>query len=86
MKEITMNEPFGLAIEGNWLYVCDGGIVVFDIADPADPERVDIVPVTDAHDIILNYPYMLVATSTSFELYNYSDPENIHFISTLALN
>lgn len=85
-KEITMNEPFGLAVEGSWLYVCDGGIVVFDITNPADPVRKYVVQVTDPHDIILNYPYMLVATSTSFELYNYSDPLNIHFISTLALN
>jgi len=86
MKEITMDEPFGLAVEGNWLYVCDGGIVVFDITDPANPDRIDLVQVNDPHDIILNYPYMLVATSTSFELYNYSNPLNIHFISTLALN
>jgi hypothetical protein len=84
-KEITMDEPFGLAVEGNWLYVCDGGIVVFNITNPANPVRKDIVPVTDPHDIILNYPYMLIATSTSFELYNYSDPLNIHFVSTLAL-
>ena len=85
-NEITMNEPFGLAVEGNWLYVCDRGIVVFDITDPANPVRNGTVLVNDPHDIILNYPYMLVATSTSFELYNYSDPDNIHFVSTLSLN
>jgi len=85
-KEIIMDEPFGLAVEGNWLYVCDNGIVVFDITDPSDPIRKELVPVTNPHDIILNYPYMLVATSTSFELYNYADPLNIHFISTLVLN
>jgi len=85
-NEIVMDEPFGLAAEGNWLYVCDGGIVVFDITDPASPIRKDLVQVDNAHDIILNYPYMLVATSTSFELYNYSDPMNIHFVSTLALD
>jgi len=85
-NEITMDEPFGLAVEGNWLYVCDHGIVVFDITDPANPVRMELVAVNDPHDIILNYPYMLVATSSSFELYNYADPTNIHFVSTLALN
>jgi hypothetical protein len=85
-NEITMNEPFGLAVEGNWLYVCDGGIAVYDITNPANPVRKGTVMVNDPHDIILNYPYMLIATNTSFELYNYSDPNNIHFVSTLALN
>ena len=85
-NEIVMNEPFGLAVEGTWLYVCDNGIVVFDITDPSSPVQKDIVPVTDAHDIVLNYPYMLVATGSAFQLYNYSDPMNIRFVSTLALN
>jgi len=87
-KEITMGEPYGLAVEGSWLFVCDavnGGILVFDITDPADPVEKSTANVIEPRDIILNYPYMLVATNTSFELYNYSDPLNIHFVSTFEL-
>jgi len=85
-NEIIMDEPFGLAIEDYWLYVCDkSGIVVFDITDPTTPIRKATAAVIDPHDIILNYPHMLVATASSFELYNYSDPLNIEFVSTFAL-
>ena len=88
VKSLPMQAPYGLGVEGNWLYVCDpleGGIVVFDISDPEDPIKRVVTPVIEPHDIILNFPYMLVATATTFELYNYSDPLNISFVSTFAL-
>jgi len=86
---INMNQPYGLAVQGNWLYVCDpgkGGIVVFDITNPASPVKVAVAQVTEPRDIILMFPYMVVSTSSKFELYNYSDPMNIYLISTLVIS
>jgi hypothetical protein len=89
VKQIMMAQPYGLAVEGNWLYVCDpgkGGIVVYDISNPADPQQMNITSVTEPRDIITFYPYMIVSTTTKFEIYNYADPLNIYFVSSLALS
>lgn len=89
VKSINMNHPYGLAVEGNWLYVCDpgqGGIVVYNISNPANPVEMTITSVTEPRDIILMYPYMIVSTTNSFQIYNYSDPMNIYSLGTLIIS
>lgn len=89
VKSIIMDHPYGLAVEGNWLYVCDpgqGGIVVYNISNPANPVEMTVAAVTEPRDIILMYPYMIVSTTTSFQIYNYSDPMNIYSLGTLIIS
>ncbi len=89
VEEINMVEPYGLAVEGNWLYVCDpgrGGVVVYDISNPSNPVQKTVTHVNEPRDIITIYPYMIIATDTKFELYNYADPLNMYLISTLVLS
>lgn len=89
VKNIDMENPYGLAIEGDWLLVCDpgkGGIVVYNISNPANPTEMTVAQVTEPRDIILMYPYMVVSTNSKFELYNYSDPLNIYHISSLIIS
>lgn len=89
VKSIIMDHPYGLAVEGNWLYVCDpgqGGIVVYNIANPANPIEMTITSVTEPRDIILMYPYMIVSTANSFQIYNYSNPLNIYSLGTLIIS
>lgn len=87
-NQLSLSGPYGLAIENHNLFVCDplqGGIIVFDITDPIHPEQHAIATVSEPRDLILNYPYMLVATENTFELFNYADPLNIHHVSTFDL-
>lgn len=89
ITDILMDQPYGLAVQGNWLYVCDpgkGGIVVYDITNPANPVEMAIATVEEPRDIILMYPYMVVSTNSTFDLYNYSDPLNIYLISSLIIS
>jgi len=89
VKNIPMGEPYGLAVENTWLFVCDedkGGVVVYDITNPADPIQKAITSVNEPRDIILMHPYMVVSTKTKFELYNYADPLNMYFVSSLILH
>ena len=88
VEQIQMEEPYGLAVEGQWLFVCDpgrGGIVVYDVTSPASPDEKTLTPLAEPRDIILMYPYMVVSTQNGFELYNYSDPLQMEYVSTLTL-
>lgn len=87
VKSIEMTSPYGLAVEGNYLYVCDSedGVVIFDISNPANPVFYNVLPVVNPRDIILKNPFMIVSTQTSFEMYNYANAANIYHVSTLQL-
>jgi len=85
-KEISMNSPFGLAVEGNWLFVCDGGILVYDVTDPANPVEAAFTVCPEARDIITMYPYMVVSTKTEFKIFNYADPLYMYELGSLTLN
>lgn len=82
-----MTSPYGLAIEGNYLYVCDSeeGVIVYNNANPESPQAMSTIPVANSRDIILNFPYMIISTQTSFEMYNYQNVNNIYHVSTFQL-
>ncbi|MDR1763072.1 MAG: hypothetical protein LBR64_03850 [Dysgonamonadaceae bacterium] len=48
--------PKGLGLYGNRLYICDGGLKVYDVTSPANPVWIDdssyITELTDAYDVI----------------------------------
>jgi hypothetical protein len=89
LNSITMEQPYGLAIENNWLFVCDegkGGVVIFDVSDPANPIEKEVIKLEQPRDIILTYPYMIISSKTSFKIYNYSNVLSTTYVSTFQLN
>lgn len=84
VSETDLEEPYGIAAEGNWLFVCDNniGVMVFDISNPEFPIFSHEIPIANTRDVILNYPYMLVSSLSNVQLYNYSDIHNITLVST----
>ncbi len=88
LNAISLSEPYGLAVEESWLFVCDagkGGIIVYDTTNKKEPEEKGIIMIPDPRDIILNYPYMIVSTKTDYQLFNYSQPLQTHYLSTFSL-
>lgn len=89
LTDIPMEQPYGLAVENKWLFVCDAGkkgVVVFDISDPKNPLEKDIIPIEEPRDLILTYPYMIISSKTAFKLYNYTNVLEATYVSTLELN
>ena len=59
---VTAINPRGLALAGDHLYCADGvgGLRIFDVSGDV-PELVSNVPMFDAHDVFVQWPYAYVA-------------------------
>ncbi|HRG58206.1 MAG TPA: hypothetical protein PK323_04565 [Bacteroidia bacterium] len=89
INSISMEQPYGLAGENNWLFVCDegkNGVVIFDISDPSNPVEKGLIEMEQPRDIILTYPYMIISSKTSFKIFNYSNVLQTTYVSTFELN
>ncbi len=89
LTSVGMSQPYGLAVEDNWLFVCDEGkegVVVFDVTDPSNPIEKGKINIEQPRDIILAYPYMIISSKTSFKIYNYSNVLEATYISTIQLD
>jgi len=52
LTSLNLVAPKGMGLYGNYLFVCDGVIKIFDIHDPATPLMVHAINV-DCHDVII---------------------------------
>jgi hypothetical protein len=87
VESFEMNDPHGVGIDGNTLFVCDGdkGLKVFNAEDPskAGDQLIKRFGNIDAVDIIpINGIAMVIAEDGLFQ-YDYSDPENLSLISSI---
>jgi hypothetical protein len=89
VKEYAMEEPYGLGIDGELLFVCDGnaGLKIFNANDPMAIDQNKIAEYGDinAYDVIpLGNVLILIGTNGLYQ-YDYSDPENIRVLSVIPI-
>jgi hypothetical protein len=78
----NLTQPIGLGLYGDYLFVCDDEVKVFDISDPENSTLVTSIDV-DAFDVIINNGIMVLIGENG--LYQYSlDFNNINNISHLS--
>ncbi|TAD81707.1 MAG: hypothetical protein EAY75_17375 [Bacteroidetes bacterium] len=58
-KAITMNTPYGLGYADTVLYVCDGGLQVFNIKNAHNPKLEKTLPSTDTFFDVIPYGNLL---------------------------
>ena len=92
VKTFPMENPHGLSIKGNNLFLCEGssGIKAFDIEDPEklDQNLLDRVEGFDAYDVIAlpgAETTLLVIGKDGFYQFDANDPTNMKRISTLNI-
>ena len=82
-----MTEPYGLGIDNNTLFVCDGnaGLKVYDVTDKTkiDQNKLAEFPSIHAYDVIPLDGYLFAIGEDGFYLYDYSDLKNIKQISMI---
>lgn len=87
IKTYEMNNPFGLGIKDNWLFLCDGneGLKVYDIENTPNLELIDHFSNINTYDVIpLDDKLLMVGNNTLYQ-YSYKGDE-INLISTYTLN
>lgn len=90
ISSYPMDHPYGLGIDGNTLFVCDGesGLKIYNTTDPLtiDENIITTFPDIDAFDVIpLNNILLLIGQDGLYQ-YSYSDLENIELLSTINIS
>ncbi len=87
LRSYNMDNPYGLGISGDILFVCDGtsGLKIYDAADPLtiDLHQLAKFPAIQAYDVIPLGKSLLMIGSDGFYQYDYSDVTNIKQISVI---
>jgi hypothetical protein len=84
-----MNNPHGLAKDGDLLFICDGsaGLKVYDASDPRSvtSHLLYTYPTINAFDVIpIGKVLVLIGDDGLFQ-YNYSNIQNITLMSTIPV-
>lgn len=85
---INMPEPKGLALDGDFLFVCAGneGIYVFDKSDAPNPVLMTTIPGFTANDVITRNNTLLAVCPDGLRQFDYSDIDSILQISYYPVN
>jgi hypothetical protein len=89
VNSYTLTEPYGLGIDDNILFICDGkaGLKVYDIRDKQNIDKNLLVsfPTIQTYDVIPVYVYLFMIGNDGFYLYDYSDIQNIRQIGHIPV-
>ena len=79
-----MQEPYGLGVDGNTLYLCDGsgGLKIYDITNTPNISHVKTMS-TNAYDVIAYDGIMTVIGEGGLHQYDIADRNNPVFLSTI---
>ena len=82
-----MTQPFGLGIDGDLLFLCDGsaGLQVYDVTLKENINIIASFPNIQTYDVIPADGYLFMIGSDGFYLYDYSDIYNIRQIGHIPV-
>lgn len=89
LQTYSMTNPYGLAKDGNLLFVCDGtdGLKIYDATDymKITQNLLYTYPSLKAYDAIPLGSVLAMIGDDGLYQYDYSDPANIHLISHIGV-
>jgi hypothetical protein len=89
LQTYPMTNPYGLAKDGNLLFVCDGtdGLKIYDATDymTITQNLLYTYPSLKAYDAIPFGSVLAMIGDDGLYQYDYSDPANIHLISHIGV-
>ncbi|MCO5251085.1 MAG: hypothetical protein M9949_06645 [Candidatus Kapabacteria bacterium] len=87
IKTYPMQEPAGLGLDNNILFLCDGpaGLKVYDVANPAEIKLLDWQSDIKTFDVIpLGSSLLMIGEDGLFQ-YDYTDPKNLILLSKIPI-
>ena len=89
IESYPMNGPYGLGIDDQTLFVCDGdaGLKVYDVTDKhhIDEHQIAQFPTINTYDVIPVNGYLFMIGDDGFYQYDYSDLQNINQVSFIPV-
>ncbi|MFO7829468.1 MAG: hypothetical protein R6V23_12655, partial [Bacteroidales bacterium] len=79
---IDMDSPKGLGVSGNLLFVCDNGIKVFSLENPAQPAYLRTEDIT-ANDVIPIDQLLIVTADSGLYIYEFNSDGELTLLSNL---
>lgn len=88
LRSYPMKNPFGLGIDGNLLFVCEGdfGLKVLDVTDPLNIKQLQFIENVRTYDVIPNRKVLIVTGKDGIYQYSYADPTALKLLSRLDFN
>ena len=87
LSNYALESPYGLGVDGNLLFVCEGdqGLTVLDIGDPFNAVMVKSYPDVQAFDVIPNKGVLILTGKGGVVQYDYTDNAAIKKLSTISV-
>jgi len=87
VKSYPLDNPFGLAVDGNTLLVCDGssGLKVYDITDVNAMKLLQQIKDIKPYDVIASGGLAIVSAVDGIYQYDYKNPAALKLLSSLKL-
>ena len=87
IKSYTVDNPYGLSIDGNTLFLCDGtsGLKVYDASDVANIKLIRQIKDIKPYDVIAMNGLAIVVGEKGIYQYDYKNLNNIKLLSTTEL-
>ncbi len=88
INRYQMTNPFGLGIDGNTLFICEGthGLKVLNVEDPLNIREIKSIPDMHAFDVIPSSNNLILTGADGIFQYNYEDPENLSLNSAMTIS
>ncbi|MCE7066169.1 LVIVD repeat-containing protein [Dyadobacter sp. CY326] len=82
-----MSSPYGLAVSGNKLFVCEGslGLTLLDITNPALPVFKQTFGDLPAYDVIARDKHLIVTGEKGLFQFKYDDADNVELLSKIPV-
>lgn len=87
IQTYSMEEPMGLTLDGNHLFVCDGkgGLKIYNAGNVNDLQLLHTISDIEPFDVINWNSRLLVVAKEGFVQYDYSNISNVRKLSTIAV-
>lgn len=87
LKTYSMTNPFGLAKDGNLLFVCDGksGLKIYNASDVMNLQMIKHIKDYETYDVIAGNSKLLLVAKDGLYQYDYSNINSIRLLSRIAV-
>ena len=87
VKSYPMTGPYGLGVDGNRLFVCEGsgGLKVFDNSNPLDLKLIEEIKDVQTYDVIPKNKTLIVTGKDGIFQYSYQDGKTLKLLSQMKV-